>query len=139
MKEASLLRKICIATSFLPVFILTTLFKIGSLSVLVAWREGGLEEVFLSLLAVALPAIVLVVLKIRLHLPDMTVTDISQGLVSERVSLHIWPARETGKRIGLALAALHLVLGRVGQRLCQEGCLLVLEVSRQLRNCTVSG
>ena len=139
LKEASFLRKICIATSFLPVFILTTLFKIGSLSVLVAWREGGLEEVFLFLLAVALPACVLVLLKIRLHLPDMTVTDISQGLVSERVSLHIWPARETGKRIGLALAALHLVLGRVGQHLCQEGCLLVLEVSRQLRNCTVSG
>ena len=110
LKEASFLRKICIATSFLPVFILTTLFKIGSLSVLVAWREGGLEEVFLFLLAVALPAIVLVLLKIRLHLPDMTVTDISQGLVSERVSLHIWPAREPGKRIGLALAALHLVL-----------------------------
>ena len=72
--------------------------------------EGGLEEVFLFLLTVALPAIVLVVLKIRLHLPDMTVTDTSQGLVSERVSLHIWPAREPGKRIGLALAALHLVL-----------------------------
>ena len=154
LKEASFLRKICIATSFLPVFILTTLFKIGSLSVLVAWREGGLEEVFLFLLAVALPAIVLVVLKICLHLPDMTVTDISQGLVSERVSLHTWPAENRGRGLGLPWQLFTLSsippsllgssttltrIGRVSQHLCQQGCILLLEVSGQLRNCIVSG
>ena len=109
LEKASLLGKIFMATSVLPVFVLAGLFRIGSLAVVLAWNEGGIEElVHLSL--ASLPALVLVFLKIRLSLKDLTITAIGQGLMSERVSLHIWPCGQVGKKIGFAMASLHLVL-----------------------------
>ena len=111
LAKASLLGKICTAISVLPVFVLTALFKIGSFSVVGAWNEGGIEEIALAFLAIVLPALVLVFLKIHLSLKDLTVTSISQGLMSERVSLHIWPSCEqVGKKIGLAMSSLHLLI-----------------------------
>ena len=109
LEKASLLGKIFMATSVLPVFVLTGLFRIGSLAVVLAWNEGGIEElVHLSL--ASLPALILVFLKIHLSLKDLTITAIGQGLMSERVSLHIWPCGQVGKKIGFAMASLHLVL-----------------------------
>ena len=49
LAKASLLGKVCIAISVLPVLVLTALFKIGSFSVVMAWNEGGTEEIALSL------------------------------------------------------------------------------------------
>ena len=111
LEKASLLGKIFLATSVLPVFVLTGLFRIGSFAVVHAWNEGGAEEIALASLALMLPALVLVFLKIHLSLKDLTVTSISQGLMSERVSLHIWPSCEqVGKKIGFAMASLHLLV-----------------------------
>ena len=72
LAKASLLGKVCIAISVLPVLVLTALFKIGSFSVVMAWNEGGTEEIALSFLAVVPPALVLVLLKIHLSLEDLT-------------------------------------------------------------------
>ena len=43
LEKVSLLGKVCIAISVLPVFVQTALFKIGSFSVVTAWNEGGTE------------------------------------------------------------------------------------------------
>ena len=112
LERASLLCKISVAISVLPVFVLTALFKIGSFAVVKAWNAAGIEEIVLALLALVPPALVLLLLKIRLPLKDLTAATISQGLVAELVSLHLWQAcgPALGRKIGLAMTSFILIL-----------------------------
>ena len=111
LAKASLLGKICVAISVLPVFVLTALFKIGSFAVVKAWNAAGMEEIVLFLLAFVPPALVLLPLKMRLpSLKDLTAATVSQGLVAELVSLHLWPCRPLGRKIGLAMTSFILLL-----------------------------
>ena len=107
LAKASLLGKVCVATSVLPVFVLTALFKIGSYSVVSA---RFVSELVLLLLAIVLPALVLLLLKIWLPLKDMSAATISQGLVAECVTLHIWPCGPLGRKIGLAIKTFNILL-----------------------------
>lgn len=111
LAKASLLGKICVAISVLPVFVLTAFFKIGSFAVVKAWNAAGIEEIVLALLALVPPALVLLLLKVRLPLKDLTAATISQGLVAELVSLHLWRTCEPlGRKIGLAMTSFIFLL-----------------------------
>ena len=131
LSKASLMGKISVATSVLPVFVLTALFKIGTIAITFAWdRKKGLA---LTLLAPVPPSFVIFLIKTCVHLEDLSIAAVSQGIVSELVSLHLWPCRRAGKRIGMGVTIFKLLLfsfvlawiignpesGRVGQTLSE--------------------
>ena len=131
LSKASLLGKISVATSVLPVFVLTALFKIGTIAISFAWdRKKGLA---LTLLAPVPPSFVIFLIKTCVRLEDLSIAAVSQGIVSELVSLHLWPCRRAGKRIGMGVTIFKLLLfsfvlawiienpeaGRVGQTLSE--------------------
>ena len=131
LSKASLLGKISVATSVLPVFVLTALFKIGTIAITFAWdRKKGLA---LTLLAPVPPSFVIFLIKTCVLLEDLSIAAVSQGIVSELVSLHLWPCRRAGKRIGMGVTIFKLLLfsfvlawiiknpeaGRVGQTLSE--------------------
>ena len=107
--QASLPGKICVATSVLPVFVLTALFKIGTVAIVNVWDPLPYGTV-LILLALVLPAFVIFLVKTCVHLEDLSVVAISQGVVAELVSLHLWPCGRTGKRIGLGVTIFQTLL-----------------------------
>ena len=68
LTRTSLLGKISLAASLLPVFVLTALFKIGSFAITYVWDEPrGLLLIFLSS---GIPGLVLLLLKVFLPLKD---------------------------------------------------------------------
>ena len=109
LTKASLLGKIFIAISVLPVFVLTSLFKIGTLGIAFAWDWDVTAPVFL-VFAFLPPALTIFLFKTCLRLEDLSVTSISQGIFAELVSLHLWPCRQTGKRIGLGVTIFKVLL-----------------------------
>ena len=108
LTKASLLGKIFIAISVLPVFVLTSLFKIGTLGIAFAWNF----DVTAPFLGVTLlpPALTIFLFKTWLRLEDLSVTSISQGIFAELVSLHLWPCGQTGRRIGLGVTIFKVLL-----------------------------
>ena len=70
----------------------------------------GTAELVLLLPALVLPALVLLLLEIWLPLKDMTAATISQGLVAECVTLHIWPCGQLGRKIGVAIKTFNILL-----------------------------
>ena len=108
---ASLLDRFSVGTSVLPAFVLTALFKLGSIAILFATDGRETENAFFwILLALAPPALVILLLKTCLLLEDLSVADISQGVVAELVSLHLWPCGQIGKRIGLGVTVFKVLL-----------------------------
>ena len=70
----------------------------------------GTAELVLLLPALVLPALVLLLLEIWLPLKNMTAATISQGLVAECVTLHIWPCGQLGRKIGVAIKTFNILL-----------------------------
>ena len=90
LSKASLLGKICIATSVLPVFVLTALFRIGSMAIANAWDNGESSPASILLAAALLPpALAIFLVKTCLRIEDLSVAGFSQGIVAELVSLHL--------------------------------------------------
>ena len=56
------------------------------------------------------PALTIFLFKTFLRLEDLSVTSISQGIFAELVSLHLWPCRQTGRRIGLGVTIFKVLL-----------------------------
>jgi len=108
LTKASLLDKVSVAASVLPVFVLTALFKIGSIAIIFAWNTES--AYYWILLALVPPAVVILLLKTCLLLQDLSVAAISQGIVAELVSLHLWPCGQIGKRIGLGVTVFKVLL-----------------------------
>ena len=109
LTKASLLGKIFVATSVLPVFVLTSLFKIGTIATASAWG-GKIGASVLILLALLPSALAIFIVRTCLRLEDLSVTSISQGISAELVSLHLWPCGQTGKRIGLGVTIFKVLL-----------------------------
>ena len=111
LSKASLLGKICIASSVLPVFVLTALFRIGSMAIANAWDNGESSPASILLAAALLPpALAIFLVKTCLRIEDLSVAGISQGVVAELVSLHLWPCGQTGRRIGLGVTVFKVLL-----------------------------
>ena len=110
LAKTSLLGKICLAASVLPVFVLTALFKIGSIAITYVWDEPG--GILLLLLAVGTPSLLLLLLKVCLPLKvkDLTPASINQGIMAQNLTLHLWPHRLLCKKIRLAMISFDFLL-----------------------------
>ena len=108
VSEASLLGKICIAASVFPVFVLTALFKIGSVAIVNAWDVTIGPG--LILLALGIPCLLIFVTKSWLLSTYLTLPSIGQGVIAELLTLHIWPRGRLGEKIGLAITVFNFLL-----------------------------
>ena len=108
LSEASILGKICVAASVLPVFLLTTLFKFGAAANNEVWKGSG--RALKGIIALGLPALTILCLKMCKRLEDLPWAHVNQCVISDLVSLHLWPKSRDGKRIGLAMAVFTFLL-----------------------------
>ena len=101
LEEASLLGKICVALSVLPVFLLATVFKIGASACGRAWHQ---ESVSLNIyIGFGIANLSMLILKMCGQLEDFgSTTDIFQWILSDFLTLNLWPKGPTalGKRSG---------------------------------------
>ena len=108
LSEASLLGKICVATSVLPVFLLAAIFKLGAGANNEVWKKSTVAVVLLS--SLALPILIILLLKMCNLFKDLPLTSLSEWILSELVSFHLWPKGRTGKRIGLTMTVFTFLL-----------------------------
>jgi len=102
LSESSILGKICIAASVLPVFLLTSVFKLGAAASNGVWN--GSNSQIANIFAVGLPILIILFLKMCNRLKDLPMAQVNQSVISDLVSLHLWPKSRDGKRIGLVMA-----------------------------------
>ena len=102
LSGTSIQGKICVAASVLPVFLLTTVFKLGASSSNGIWNGTTVEVAFL--LGLGLPNLIILILKMCNLLKSLTWAYVNQCVISDILSLHLWPKSRHGKRIGLAMA-----------------------------------
>ena len=101
LSKASLLGKIYIAISVSPVFILTALFKVGSIAIVFTSDYRSLLTLFLLP-----PALAIFLIKMCLPLKNLTAASISQGVFASAVSLHLWPCEQVRERIMLGMISI---------------------------------
>ena len=75
--------------------------KIGAYATNRVWYK------YISVIAtnfiLGLPILVVLFLKMRSLLKDLPTTQVTQSVISDIISLHLWPKSRNGKRIGLAM------------------------------------
>lgn len=106
--DSSIVGKICIATSVFPVFVLTALFKIGSIAIVNAWDSTIGPG--LILLALGIPGLVIFVTKSCLLPHHLTLSSTGQGVIAELLTLHLWPRGGLDKKIGIAMTVFIFLL-----------------------------
>ena len=99
LSSTTLLGKICVAASVLPVFILFAVVKIGIASFISLWNESVIP-VSISL-GVGLPMLILCFM--HNFVQELEVTDVNQSVLSEMLSLHLWAKNSHGTKISLAM------------------------------------
>ena len=110
MADRNILGRLKLIGKYLPVFLLTTIFRVTSLSVCCAWNYSILLMILLPA-AFLLPMLVLFLLKLCGKLPHLTLADLVQGAVGELTSIVLWgqTGRE-GSRIIQAVMGGYLLL-----------------------------
>ena len=139
LSKASLLAKFYVATSVSPTYVLSAVFRIGSFATVIAGYMNDFEPLrgpqILVPLAILLPALVIYLVKVYLPLKDLTATSIVQGTFAEGVSLHLWPGKQVGARIGIGMLTyshllhsffLAMVIQNTGNRDIRNGAILCL-------------
>ena len=139
LSKASLLAKFYVATSVSPTYVLSAVFRIGSFATVIAGYMNDFEPLrgpqTLIPLAILLPALVIYLVKVYLPLKDLTATSIVQGAFAEGVSLHLWPGKQVGARIGIGMLTyshllhsffLAMVIQNTGNRDIRNGAILCL-------------
>ena len=119
MEEAgSLLGKLGLLARYSPVFILTAVFRVGTLALLPVWGGGawgdgvrgpltGLEPlIFVLAIAICLPLATMLVLRCRGKLEDMGSGSLLQGTIAELGTITLWGSRgrDGSKKISLGIA-----------------------------------
>ena len=79
LSEASILGKICVAASVLPVFLLATVFKLGSIANNLVWNKK--VGVLMLVLGTGLPNLILLPFKMCNMLQDLTVAFVNQSVI----------------------------------------------------------
>ena len=81
-------------------FLLSGLFRVGTLAVCLTWNGGVLSLILLPL-ALALPLTVVLLTKLCGQLPHLSLTEIVQGVLGELTSIALWgrTGREGGRKI----------------------------------------
>ena len=101
LSKTSVLGNICVATSVLPVFLLTAVFKIGAGASNHVWNEK--TKMVAILVALGLPNLVILFFKMCNLRRKLTTANMSQGIIADFLSLHLWPKDRYGKKIVLAM------------------------------------
>ena len=123
-ETGSLLRKLSLLVTYSPVFMLTAVFRIGTLALLPVWGGGawgdgkrgaltGLEPLILVLAAaLTLPLATLHILRCRGRMEDMESGSLLQGTISELATISLWGGRgrDGSKKISLAFATFLFLL-----------------------------
>ena len=108
LSEASILGKVCVAASVLPVFLLTTVFKLGMWANNRVWN--GIMFKILVLFGLGLPNLMILLLKMCNLLKDLPIAFVNQCVISDMLTLHLWPKSSTGKKIGVAMTVFTFLL-----------------------------
>ena len=101
LSRTTVLGKICVAVSVLPVFLLTAVFKIGAGASNHVWNEK--TKMVAILIALGLPNLIILFFKMCNLRRKLTTANMSQGIIADFLSLHLWPQDRHGKKIGLAM------------------------------------
>ena len=112
LSKASVLGKICIAGSVLPVFVLVAVFKNSAVASNHVWNETTkmISVLIYGLVTAILIGLVIIFLKMCNLLGDLASTHVNQGIFAEAFVLHLWPKDHFGKKIGLALTCFTFLL-----------------------------
>ena len=106
LSNASLLGKVCVAASVLPVFLLTAVFKIGAPASNHVWNETTkMLLIFVGLVTVSLTGLVTIFLKNRNKLKDLTWANLNQGIMAEFLVFHLWPKDRIGRKLGVVITS----------------------------------
>ena len=106
LSNASLLGKVCVAASVLPVFVLTAVFKIGAPASNHVWNETTkMLLIFVGLVTVILTGLITIFLKNRNQLKDLTWANLNQGIMAEFLVFHLWPKDRIGRKLGVAITS----------------------------------
>ena len=106
VSECSLWGKIALAATALPVFLLATFFKIGSLALI----SGDLVWTRVVFLGFAASSTTLLLLKMCRSKNDQVLTSINQGILAELLTLHLWPKGQLGNRVGVGMTTFIFLL-----------------------------
>jgi len=118
--ERSILSKLRILAKFIPVFLLTGFFRIGTIAAVVSYEtqyyvryihERAVPTI-LAPLGLALPLLVVCLIKLCGHIPHLSLTDIVQGVVGEMTSIVLWgrTGREGSRKLQLWVGGYLLLL-----------------------------
>ena len=101
VSKASVLGKIFVAASILPVFVLSDIFKLGWTTLVPLWSDT-LSAVNI-LLGIGLPVLGFYIMGILIK--DLEVLNIQEGVLCQMLVFYLWPKTHHGKRIGLVMTA----------------------------------
>ena len=101
LAETSILGKLMVALSVLPVFLLTNVFKNFLRCFVLVWSP--ITSLIVCTLLVSLPNLALLILKMCHQFEDLTFAYVNQSVISDILGFHLWPKSFNGKRIGLAM------------------------------------
>ena len=109
LKEPS--RRHLYSTRTSPVFILTAIFRTGSFSLICAW-DYILSTWFILPIAAVTVLLLLLFLKTRNHLRDLTLGNIFKIYVNELLTMSLWGhrGREQSRQLQMGMAAFLLLL-----------------------------
>ena len=124
LEEAGLLRKLKLLAVYSPVFMLTAVFRIGTLAILPVWGGGawgdgkrgaltGLEPLLLVLAtALSLPLATMLILRCLGKMKDMDSGSLLQGTMAELATITLWGGRgrDGSKKISLGFATFFFLL-----------------------------
>ena len=124
LEEAGFLGKLRLLAVYSPVFMLTAIFRIGTLAILPVWGGGawgdgerggltGLEPLLLVLgTALGLPLATILILRCLGKMKDMDSGSLLQGTMAELTTITLWGGRgrEGSKRISLGFATFFFLL-----------------------------
>lgn len=111
LKDKDFFPKLFLLAKYLPVFSLIGFFRVGTLSVCFAWSH--LIQFFITMpLAINLPLGVLFLLKWCKKLPNLSLTEIVQGVLGEVTTSVLWGrlGREGSRKIQLFIGGYLLLL-----------------------------
>ena len=98
LSNASIMGKIFVAASILPVFVLSDIFKLGWSTLLLLWSDITAVNI---LLGIGLPVLGFYV--IGNLMKDMKVPNIQRGVLCQMLVFYLWPRTGHGRRIGLVM------------------------------------
>ena len=105
VSKCSIWGKIVLPATALPVFLLVTVFKIGSLAVM-----SSRERTIVMVLGFAASSTTLLILKMCRSKNDQVLTSINQSILAELFTLHQWPKGRLGRAVGVGMTTFVFLL-----------------------------